>query len=52
MGEILSLIWSVIFGCTVPILGITFREWIIGLFILGFLIDYIRAHIRRHEGVI
>lgn len=52
MAEILTTIWSILFGCTVPILNITFREWIIGIFILGFLIDYIRGHIRKHEGVI
>ena len=51
MSEILSTIWAQLFGCTIPVIGINFRDWCIGIFILGFLIDYIRERIKHHQEI-
>lgn len=49
MGEILSIIWNDIFGITVPVLNITFKQFVIGMFVVFFLISILRRKVRGGE---
>lgn len=47
MSEFLGIIWNGLFSLTVPVINLTFKEFVIGTFIIMFLIDFVRRRIQN-----